>query len=67
MVNGTKYPAILLLTGANDPRVDPMHSRKMIARLQAANASDHQILLRASSTSGHGFGTARSEAIATSS
>ena len=64
VVSGTKYPAVLMLTGANDPRVDPMNSRKMIARLQAANASSHPILLRASSTSGHGFGTALSEAIA---
>ena len=32
----TRYPAILMPTGANDPRVDPMQSRKMIARLQAA-------------------------------
>src|SRR5436190_1521341 len=36
VVNGTKYPAILMLTGANDPRVDPMNSRKMTARLQSA-------------------------------
>jgi len=64
VVNGTKYPAVLMLTGANDPRVDPMNSRKMVARLQAANASAHPILLRASSTSGHGIGTAFSEAIA---
>jgi prolyl oligopeptidase len=64
VVDGTKYPAVLMLTGANDPRVDPMHSRKMIARLQAANVSSHPILLRASSTSGHGIGTAFSEAVA---
>ncbi|PYQ58776.1 MAG: S9 family peptidase [Acidobacteria bacterium] len=64
VVNGTKYPAVLMLTGANDPRVDPMNSRKMIARLQTANTSSHPILLLASSTSGHGIGTAFSEAIA---
>ena len=64
VVNGTKYPAVLMLTGANDPRVDPMNSRKMIARLQAANTSSHPILLLASSTSGHGIGTAFSEALA---
>ena len=33
--DGTAYPAVLLSTGANDPRVDPYHSRKMAARLQA--------------------------------
>lgn len=58
--DGTAYPAVLFLTGANDPRVDPMQSRKMTARLQAATASDpmtHPILLRTSMDSGHGGGT----------
>ncbi|USO00211.1 MAG: S9 family peptidase [Phycisphaeraceae bacterium] len=32
---GVDYPAVLFLTGANDPRVDPMQSRKMTAMLQA--------------------------------
>ncbi len=61
---GTRYPAILMTTGANDPRVEPWHSRKMIARLQAANAADRPILLRTSDASGHGMGTALSEEIA---
>ena len=64
VVNGTKYPAVLMMTGANDPRVDPANSRKMTARLQAANASTHPILLVASSDTGHGFGTALSKSIA---
>jgi prolyl oligopeptidase len=55
--DGTRYPAMLLLTGANDPRVDPYHSRKMTARLQAATSSDAPILLRASEGTGHGMGT----------
>jgi prolyl oligopeptidase len=54
---GTAYPAVLFLTGANDPRVDPMHSRKMTASLQAATSSHRPILLRTSSTTGHGLGT----------
>ncbi|HXT50650.1 MAG TPA: prolyl oligopeptidase family serine peptidase, partial [Thermoanaerobaculia bacterium] len=58
------YPAILFLTGANDARVDPMHSRKMTARLQAATGSRGVILLRTSSGSGHGAGTALDERIA---
>jgi len=58
------YPAILFLTGANDPRVDPMQSRKMTARLQAAAGSRGTILLRTSSSSGHGIGTALDERIA---
>ncbi|HEU4886749.1 MAG TPA: prolyl oligopeptidase family serine peptidase, partial [Thermoanaerobaculia bacterium] len=60
---GTRYPAVLMLTGDNDPRVDPMHSRKMIARLQAASTSTHPILLRTSSSTGHGGGTALSTLI----
>ena len=60
---GTAYPATLFLTGANDPRVEPWHSRKMTARLQAANAADTPILLRTSSSSGHGGGTALSERV----
>jgi prolyl oligopeptidase len=60
--DGTKYPAVLFLTGANDPRVDPMQSRKMTARLQAANP-EGTTLLRTSGSSGHGIGTALSEQI----
>jgi prolyl oligopeptidase len=55
--DGTAYPAVLFMTGANDPRVDPYHSRKMTARLQAATSSDRPILLRASADVGHGMGT----------
>jgi len=62
--DGTAYPAILFTTGENDHRVDPMQSRKMTARLQAASGSDHPILLRTSSTAGHGLiGAALEEAI----
>jgi prolyl oligopeptidase len=63
---GTKFPAILMTTGANDPRVAPWHSRKFTAALQAAQGGDAPILLRTSSTSGHGAGTAMSERIAAS-
>ena len=50
-------------TGENDHRVNPMQSRKMTARLQAASSSDHPALLRTSSSAGHGFGTTLDEAI----
>ena len=62
--DGTKYPAVFLLAGENDGRVNPANSRKMAARLQAASASGWPILLRVSSASGHGIGTALSERIA---
>ncbi|MHC4191495.1 MAG: prolyl oligopeptidase family serine peptidase [Planctomycetota bacterium] len=57
------YPSVLFITGANDPRVDPMHSRKMTARLQAATASARPILLRTSSKTGHGLAAPLSERI----
>ena len=61
--DGTHYPSILMLTGDHDGRVNPAHSRKMIARLQAADVTGNPILLRTSANSGHGMGTALSEAI----
>jgi prolyl oligopeptidase len=61
--DGTAYPAVLFLTGENDHRVNPMQSRKMTARLQAASNSDHPILLRTSSSTGHRIGTALDERI----
>jgi prolyl oligopeptidase len=57
------YPAILMHTGANDGRVAPWHSRKMVAALQAANTGNAPILLHTSDTAGHGIGTNLSERI----
>ena len=66
VVPGTKYPAVLLLTGANDGRVNPLHSRKFAAALQAAQADPASpILLRTSKTSGHGIGSSIDEMIFT--
>jgi prolyl oligopeptidase len=53
---GTAYPAVLLATAESDTRVDPLHARKMAARLQAATASDHPVLLRLEAQAGHGAG-----------
>jgi len=55
--DGGAYPAVLFTTGGNDPRVDPMNSRKMTARLQAASASGRPILLRTDAAAGHGIGS----------
>ena len=59
MKDGVRYPAMLFLTGANDPGVDDMQSRKIVARLQAASASDEPIFLRASSNTGRAADTPR--------
>jgi prolyl oligopeptidase len=53
VVFGVPYPAVLFLTGANDPRVDPANSRKMTAILKADSALGLPVLLRTSATTGH--------------
>jgi prolyl oligopeptidase len=59
--NGTKYPSVLFTSGENDPRVDPFHSRKMVARLQASGTK-RPVLLRTNDM-GHGMGTPLTQAI----
>ena len=63
VVKGTRYPAVLFTTGANDPRVAPWQSRKMVAALQEAQEGSAPILLRTSNTSGHGMGTSLDDRI----
>jgi prolyl oligopeptidase len=54
---GVDYPATLFFTAASDSRVDPLHARKMTARLQAASTgSKGPILLRLETQAGHGAG-----------
>jgi len=59
----TSYPAVLLLTAEKDTRVDPLHARKMCARLQQATSSGHPVLLRFEKKAGHGAGKPLSKAI----
>ncbi len=59
--DGVAYPAVLLLTADSDARVDPLHARKMAARLQWATSSDRPILLRVETKAGHGAGKPRSK------
>lgn len=61
--DGVAYPPILMPTGANDPRVNPYHSRKFTARLQAAQDDGGLVLLRTSGGTGHGGGTPLNEII----
>lgn len=53
---GTKYPAVLFITGDGDTRVAPLHARKMVARLQADTTSGLPILLLYDTKSGHSGG-----------
>jgi prolyl oligopeptidase len=50
--DGVNYPSVLLMTGANDPRVAPQNSFKFAARLQASGTK-RPVLLRTSLDTGH--------------
>jgi prolyl oligopeptidase len=58
VVDGERYPSVLLTTAEGDTRVDPLHARKMAARLQHAAADQHDrpILLHQEGRAGHGVG-----------
>jgi len=51
--DGANYPAVLLISGDADTRCNPMHARKMAARLQAATRSEWPILLDYKADWGH--------------
>ena len=55
VVPGTAYPAVMLVTGYNDPRVSSWELAKFTARLQTATTSGRPILLRVDYDAGHGF------------
>jgi prolyl oligopeptidase len=60
--DGVKYPAVLVTSGFNDPRVDVWEAAKMAARLQAASTSGKPILQRIDYDAGHGYGTTKTQA-----
>ena len=58
---GVRYPAVLLTTGMNDPRVAPWQPGKMTAKLQAANPHGRPVLLLVDFDAGHGIGSTKSQ------
>ncbi len=50
---GVAYPATMIVSGDVDRNCNPLHARKMTARLQAANVSGRPILLDYSKFRGH--------------
>jgi prolyl oligopeptidase len=60
--DGVAYPAVLLVHGLNDPRVDVWQSAKAAARLQAASSSGRPVLLRIDEQAGHGMGSTAQQA-----
>jgi prolyl oligopeptidase len=61
VVPGTAYPAVLLTSGFNDPRVAPWQPGKMAARLQAATKSGRPVLFLVDFDAGHGMGSSKSQ------
>jgi prolyl oligopeptidase len=59
----TAYPAMLIATAESDTRVDPLHARKMAARLQSASSGRGPILLRLETQAGHGAGKPRAKVL----
>ena len=55
---GIRYPAVLLVSGREDPRVGAAHSRKFAAALQHATSSGAPVLLRIGHGTGHAPRTA---------
>jgi prolyl oligopeptidase len=51
--DNTPYPAIMMVSGDVDQKCNPLHARKMVARLQAASDSRYPIILDYSKYRGH--------------
>ncbi len=51
--DGIPYPSVMLISGDEDTCCNPMHARKMAARLQAATSSGRPVVLDYKSTWGH--------------
>jgi prolyl oligopeptidase len=56
VTKGTKYPAVLFVTGDADTRVAPLHARKMAALLQNSTGSDNPVMIRYHVSGGHSGG-----------
>jgi prolyl oligopeptidase len=57
---GVVYPAVMITTGLNDPRVEPWAPAKFAAALQAAG-TPNPVLLRIETEAGHGIGSTRAQ------
>lgn len=53
-IKDENYPSLLMLSADNDDRVDPMHARKFVAKVQHHSKSDQPVLLRIEKNAGHG-------------
>ncbi len=53
VIAGTKYPAVICVTGWNDPRVVPWEPGKFAAALQNASTSGKPVMLKVNYDDGH--------------
>jgi len=60
---GVAYPATFVTTADTDDRVVPLHGKKFVAAMQAADAGENPILLRVETKAGHGKGKPTSKRI----
>lgn len=61
ITDGTRYPAALVTTGMNDPRVSAWQPAKFAARLQEASSSGKPVLFFADVDAGHGMGNTKTK------
>jgi prolyl oligopeptidase len=57
---GVQYPAVMVTTGLNDPRVSSWEPAKVAAALQASGTV-RPVLLRIDAQAGHGVGSTKSQ------
>jgi len=62
-VTAKAYPAMLVTTSLNDPRVAYWEPTKWVAKLRATKTDDHVLLLRANMGAGHGGSSGRYDAL----
>ena len=60
---GVNLPTMLVTTGANDSRVDPLHAKKFVAALQNNPGQLNPVILHIDYDSGHGSGQSTEQSI----
>jgi prolyl oligopeptidase len=60
---GINIPTMLVTSGANDSRVDPLHAKKFVAALQNNIGQINPILLHVDYDSGHGSGQSTAQRV----
>jgi prolyl oligopeptidase len=60
VTKGVQYPAVMITTGLNDPRVSPWEPAKFAAALMSSGTKK-PVLLRVEEQAGHGIGSTKSQ------